>query len=82
MHVKNSLFFAQFILATVSHSAGYTTRALISQPRHPHLPIQLFYLRATAVEHIFESRRKYLRHLSHKKSTANTAMGQANKISL
>ena len=38
MHVKNSLFFAQFILATVSHSAGYTTHTLISQPRLPPPP--------------------------------------------
>ena len=75
MHVKNSLFFAQFILATVSHSAGYTTHAFPFQLNRPYLLIQLFYLRATAVEHIFESRRKYLRHPSHKNSTANTAKG-------
>ena len=75
MHVKNSLFFAQFILATVSHSVGYTTFTFLSQFNRPHLPIQLFYLRVTAVEHIFESRHKYLRHPSHKKSTANTDTG-------
>ena len=78
MHVKNSLFFAQFILATVSHSAGYTTHPLIVRPRLPNLLFPLFYFRATAVEHIFESRRKYLRHPSHKNSTTNTAKGQAN----
>ena len=56
-HVKNVSHFVHFVLTTVSHSAGYTTRAVISQPRHPHLPIQLFHFRSTAVEHIFESRR-------------------------
>ena len=66
-HGKNVSYFVRSILATVSHSAGYTTHAFPFQLNRPYLLIQLFYLRATAVEHIFESRRKYLRHPSHKK---------------
>ena len=45
---------------------------------HFYLPYQSFPLRATAIKHMFDGRRTYLRHPSHKTSTANMETGTDN----
>ena len=45
---------------------------------HFYLPYQSFPLRATAIKNMFDGRRTYLRHPSHKTSIANTALRIAN----
>ena len=45
---------------------------------HFYLPYQSFPLRATAIKNMFDGRRTYLRHPSHKMSTADMATGIAN----